>query len=393
MTPSRIFATLLMIALTVTGATTCADESPGLVQQRPASGRSVRTPQGFMVPYTACIPGTDASFEMEPVPGGIWTISLPAAQDKRAPHTKRIAKLQVPPFWIGKHEVTWSEFRHYMDLHRTFRALARQRKPQDPKVKPDAVTAPSDVYDISFAHQSGTNARLPAVTMTQFTAKQYTCWLSKLTTDQYRLPTAMEWEYACRAGKTTPFHFGSRHEQLDTYAWHFGNSHERAHIVGQKKPNAWGLHDMHGNVWEWVVDRYSPQPWEGITGTERDVIAAVRWPKSRASMTVCGGSWADFPREGRADSRLRSQDVQWKRQDPHLPRSPWWFTDSPADTIGFRIVRSLTPLPDTQMHRFWYSTIPQEAAEVNTKLHEGRGAVGRVHPQLPRLLKQLDNKK
>jgi formylglycine-generating enzyme required for sulfatase activity len=75
--------------------------------------------------------------------------------------------------------------------------------------------------------------------------------LSEITGKNYRLPTNSEWEYACRAGTETLFSFGNDFDQLKDYAWYEDNSGLITHPVGQKKPNAWGLYDMHGNVWEW----------------------------------------------------------------------------------------------------------------------------------------------
>ncbi|MFO0011431.1 MAG: formylglycine-generating enzyme family protein [Planctomycetota bacterium] len=113
----------------------------------------------------------------------------------------------------------------------------------------------------------------------------------------YRLPTEAEWEYACRAGSTTAFHFGESPEQLGDYAWYFDNSGYCTHPVALKKPNAWGLYDMHGNVWEWCSDWYDEYP----KGTVSDPTG----PKEGSSRVNRGGSWFYEAANCRSAFRLR----------------------------------------------------------------------------------------
>lgn len=92
---------------------------------------------------------------------------------------------------------------------------------------------------------------LPVESVSWDDAKEFCKKLSAMTGQEYRLPTEDEWEYACRAGSTGEYCFGEDASLLKDYAWYSANSGDETHPVGQKKPNAWGLYDMHGNVWEW----------------------------------------------------------------------------------------------------------------------------------------------
>ena len=115
----------------------------------------------------------------------------------------------------------------------------------------------------------------------------------------FRLPTEAEWEYACRAGSTTRFSFGDEVDDLGLYAWHGENSGGRTQPVGLKRPNAWGLHDMYGNVWEWCHDwfdrfYYDDAPFEDPVG-----------PDTGRRRVLRGGSWSygGYPHHFRSAAR------------------------------------------------------------------------------------------
>ncbi len=112
-----------------------------------------------------------------------------------------------------------------------------------------------------------------------------------------KLPTEAQWEYACRAGTTTKYHFGRSDSGIDAYAWHEKNSDGKPHAVGQKKSNAFGLFDMHGNVFEWCADRYST--YDSHESTDPLIKAEA------GDMVARGGSWGNAPTVHRAAFRYR----------------------------------------------------------------------------------------
>jgi len=109
----------------------------------------------------------------------------------------------------------------------------------------------------------------------------------------YRLPTEAQWEYACRAGTETRWHFGDNGNELDNYAWVQFNSNGRTHQVGLKLPNTYGLYDMHGNVWEWCWDLYT-ESYNNAGGNENP------WGAASGSVRVFRGGWNFFEGNGSA---------------------------------------------------------------------------------------------
>jgi formylglycine-generating enzyme required for sulfatase activity len=292
----------------------------------------------------------------------------------------------IEPFWMGSCEVSWGEYKAYMAACDLFKALESAHVRQvTPENEADAVTAPSNLYDPTTTFTNGEDPLQPAVTMTQFAARQYTKWLSGLTARFYRLPTEAEWEYACRAGTTTPWNTGADAATLEAAAWFADTSDETTHPVGEKEPNAFGLHDMHGNVAEWVLDELVPDGYARQAALPQPVAAAAAavWPERLSPRVVRGGAYYDEPAQCRSAARRGSEDLPWKDVDPNLPKSPWWYTEEPALGVGMRVVRPLVP-PDLAARRRWGDAdIESIRADTADRLQQGRGARGLADPELP----------
>ncbi|ETW94413.1 MAG: hypothetical protein ETSY1_34925 [Candidatus Entotheonella factor] len=136
---------------------------------------------------------------------------------------------------------------------------------------------------------------------------------------RYRLPTEAEWEYACRAGSTTAYSFGEDVARLDEYAWYSLNADHKTHRVGQKKPNAWGLYDMHGNVCEWVRD------WLTDDYSQHNHSLNPQGPTSGTDRVTRGGSFVMDARHVRSATRGRGGREE-----------------SRATIVGFRCLRDMT---------------------------------------------------
>lgn len=372
-----------------------AGETVGLSPTAPAEGRAIKTDQGYMTEYKATIPGSSVTFEMVPIPGGKFKLGSPDAEEGRQEIEGPQVVVEVGPFWMSKFELTWAEYRQYMALYGIFKEFdSRGLRKVTAENEIDAITAPTELYDPSFTFQYGEDPQLPAVTMTQYTARQYTKWLSGITGSFYRLPTEAEWEYACRAGTQTAYSFGDDKGTLGDYAWYFENSDSKPHKVGEKKPNPWGLYDMHGNVAEWTLDQVLDDGYKQFAGKNLKSEDALVWPTKLVPRAIRGGSFDDDAEVCRSAARLGSQEREWKTEDPNLPLSPWWFTSDPTRGIGFRLVRPLAePATREAKERFWAIDAEETRDAVDNRMNEGRGVRGLVDRDLPAAIKELKAKR
>jgi formylglycine-generating enzyme required for sulfatase activity len=220
------------------------------------------------------------------MPTGSFTMGSPDSEDPQRNVT--IAK----PFAVGKTEVTFAEW------DSCFAGSACQKASDNLWGRGDQ----------------------PVINVSWDDAKQYVAWLSRITGKEYRLLSEAEWEYAARAGRQTGFSFGDDEAALGEYAWYKANSGKQTQRVGKKKPNTFGLYDMHGNVDEWVEDtwhdNYEPasidgSPWVKDGDTSRHVVR--------------GGSWMNTAHFLRESERI------------------WLPTDGRYDYLGFRLARTLNP--------------------------------------------------
>jgi formylglycine-generating enzyme required for sulfatase activity len=289
--------------------------------------------------------GDKVSFEMVPVPGGTFLMGSPAGgsgakDDERPQH-----EVRVDPFYLCAREVTLELFLAYYEEtvtakkdHTETEKAAKEAEQEQADV--DAFTSPTAVYgDLTM----GYGKRHPAMGMTWHNAQNFCKWLSIKTGKKYRLPTEAEWEYACRAGATNVFGCGNDANRLADFAWYKGNCDGETHEVMKKKPNAWGLYDMMGNVREWVHDFYSP---DGYKSTAKKSPAVnPQGPASGKVHVARGGDFRSSPEQLRYAARAFEQKW-WRSGDPQIPKSKWWLPG--MEFIGFRIARSLDPNESTK---------------------------------------------
>jgi len=304
-------------------ALACGHVAGGEIQpaKQPAAAKAVK-----VEPVVDDIPGSNVKFEMVPLPGGTYQRGSPASEAGRKDDEGPAHQVTLGPFLIGRREVTWDEFDQF---------FIRERKrlaPGEKREGADAITGPTPPY-ADEAHDFGKGSQ-PVMSISHHAATEYARWLSAKTGRKYRLPTEAEWEYACRAGTNTAYAFGADPKDLGAYAWFEANGDGRPHPVGQKQPNAWGVHDMHGNIAEWTADLYKPDAYAALKSPVKNPF--VDPGKEQYPHVARGGSWDDDPPDLRCAAR-RASSLEWNRRDPQIPQSIWWLTD--GTFVGFRVVR------------------------------------------------------
>jgi sulfatase modifying factor 1 len=292
--------------------------------------------------YTETITAKDGSkltFDMVLVPGGSFVMGSPVGEADRVEHEGPPHQVQLNPFYLCTTETTIELFlAYYQETGTAKKEFAEEQAALKAEAENaagvDAITGPTPVYgDMTM----GYSKKHPAIGMTWHNATTFCKWLSQKTGRKYRLPTEAEWEYAARAGSTRPFGVCDAADGLKDYAWYQDTADMELHAVGTKKPNAWGLHDMQGNVREWVQDFYSPAAYADATKDN------PTGPKEGKVHVARGGFYDSPTGELRCAARGFEEDW-WRMNDPQIPKSRWWLPQ--IDSVGFRV--ACTPEPPKQ---------------------------------------------
>jgi acetoin utilization deacetylase AcuC-like enzyme/formylglycine-generating enzyme required for sulfatase activity len=254
--------------------------------------------QGETAAPTPQITTTKSGIEMVLIPGG----SFEMGSDQGSPDDAPVHKVTISPFWMDRCEVVQEEFRKYERSD-----PSHFKGPRHPLEQINWTDAAGYCNDRSLAE--GLEPCYNDET-----------WECNFSANGYRLPTEAEWEYACRAGTRTRYSFGDSASQLAAHAWHAENAAKTTHPVGQKKPNPWGLYDMHGNVSEWCHDRYAKDYYR--QSPDRD----PRGPAAEQERVIRGGAWNSSTESCRSAYRASSLSID--------------DTCLSDDAIGFRCVRN-----------------------------------------------------
>ena len=293
--------------------------------------------------YDEVLTSTDRLITMVPVAGGLFNMGSPKDEIGRRKDEGPVHTVLLADFWISTMEIPW-------DLYELF----VYRNADTPAENRGEVTLDIDgVSSATMPYVNYNKPGYPAINITQYAASQFCKWLTAKTGHYYRLPTEAEWEYACRAYSIHTFSFGPARKSIDSYAWYKGNSDGKLHKGGMKEPNALGLYDMHGNVAEWVIDRYDRNGYPYYV----DMVAnPFQLGEELYPRVVRGGSYKDKPARLRSAARGYSKR-SWKKRDPQSPKSLWWHTD--AIHIGFRIVRPRTMPNQSELTKYWIEPIKE----------------------------------
>jgi formylglycine-generating enzyme required for sulfatase activity/nitrate/TMAO reductase-like tetraheme cytochrome c subunit len=299
--------------------------------------------------YTEQIPNSAVSFRMIAVPGGKFKMGSPADEPFRKEDEGPLKEVEISPFFMAEIEVSWDE---YLAFYAQTSAEGKSSDTEEMKSKAssetDAISGATPPY--GQPDQGWGLGQRPAISFTFHAAETYCKWLSQVTGKTYRLPTEAEWEYACRAGTSTPYFFPGDPEKfeksglkarfskndtsvINTFIIYKGNSPGKTQTPDKVRANPFGLKNMAGNVAEFCSDWYQPDAYSLYPD---EAIKDPKGPESGIEHVIRGGSFQDMASRVRSAARNYTRTDDWLKTDPQIPKSIWWFSD--CFNVGFRVV-------------------------------------------------------
>jgi formylglycine-generating enzyme required for sulfatase activity/nitrate/TMAO reductase-like tetraheme cytochrome c subunit len=317
-----------------------SDDSPREVFTTPTSVTSFES-------FTEQIPFTSVSFNMIAVNGGEFQMGSPESEPLRDADEGPLRTVKVSPFFMGEVEVTWDEYWTFYSQTMSEGRLDPETVYETNASNTDAISGPTPPF--GNPGQGWGSGDRPAITMSHYAALTYCQWLSKQTGKTYRLPTEAEWEYACRAGTTTPYFFegdpkrfsseglrnrifGADTARISSFTVYATNSGGKTHEPSVTIANPFGLKNMAGNVLEYCSDWYSADAYAQTESRVSDPTG----PESGTEHVIRGGSYLSGAADLRSAARASTQSDAWLKTDCQQPKSIWWYSDMKG--IGFRVV-------------------------------------------------------
>jgi formylglycine-generating enzyme required for sulfatase activity/nitrate/TMAO reductase-like tetraheme cytochrome c subunit len=299
--------------------------------------------------FTEQITNSSVSFRMIAIPGGKFKMGSPADEPFRKADEGPVREVEISPFFMAEVEVTWDEYlAFYAQTAAEGRSSDTELMNSKKKLRPDAISGATPPY--GQPDQGWGMGQRPAISFTFHAAQTYCKWLSSVTGKSYRLPTEAEWEYACRAGTSTPYFFPgdpnkfektgliaklSKNDTavINTYIIYRSNSPSKTQTPDMVRANPFGLKNILGNVAEFCSDWYRQDTYSQYSGGE---IKDPKGPESGDEHVVRGGSFLDMAGNLRSAARSQTRTDDWLKTDPQIPKSIWWYSD--CFNVGFRVV-------------------------------------------------------
>jgi formylglycine-generating enzyme required for sulfatase activity len=333
----------------IEGYTHGSNKTFGSVSSLPKEIFSTPTKVTEFKSFTEQIPRSTVSFKMVAILGGTFKMGSPEGEPFHRADESPVRNVEISPFFMAEIEVSWNEYlAFYAQTAAEGRSSDTEGSRKTGNTNVDAISGATPPY--GQPDQGWGMGQRPVISASFHAAETYCKWLSSVTGKTYRLPTETEWEFACRAGTSTPYFFPGDPKKfektglraklskndtavINTYIIYKDNSSSKTQTPEKVRPNPFGLRNMSGNVAEFCSDWYQP---DAFSQYPDGILKDPKGPESGTEHVIRGGSYVDLAGNLRSAARDYTRTDAWLKTDPQMPKSIWWYSD--CFNVGFRIV-------------------------------------------------------